>query len=268
MVRKVSFEEAQSRVAGLGHTLISFTGVNKAAIFLCRCGATWSATRFSSVVVGEKHCPFCYTHKPRHPETAEAESKRRSPKLSLRADTSDGKHTCSKCSARKPLSEFRSRKGRPLGVSSVCKTCASSEGRAAYAANPELHRSRRKRYVECNREAVLSKLAEWADRNRGALRAYWREYGRNNRVSITIKSAKRRSVKNCSTPSWANPDKIRWFYERAKHIETVSGKKMHVDHIVPLVSPLVCGLHCEHNLRVIPAEKNLRKSNRYWPNMP
>ena len=43
---------------------------------------------------------------------------------------------------------------------------------------------------------------------------------------------------------------------------------MHVDHIVPLNSPIVCGLHNEFNLQIIPPATNYHKSNNYWPDMP
>lgn len=39
---------------------------------------------------------------------------------------------------------------------------------------------------------------------------------------------------------------------------------LHVDHIIPLVHPLVCGLHVETNLQAIDPIKNIKKSNR-WP---
>ena len=42
---------------------------------------------------------------------------------------------------------------------------------------------------------------------------------------------------------------------------------VHVDHTVPLKSKLVCGLHCEANLRLLPGRENQAKSNRIWPDM-
>lgn len=41
-----------------------------------------------------------------------------------------------------------------------------------------------------------------------------------------------------------------------------------VDHIVPLSSPLVCGLHVPWNLRATTLEKNQEKGNKWWPGCP
>lgn len=50
-------------------------------------------------------------------------------------------------------------------------------------------------------------------------------------------------------------------YHLARLRTQATGVKHHVDHIIPLQSDVVCGLHVENNLRVIPATMNIRKSN-------
>lgn len=71
-----------------------------------------------------------------------------------------------------------------------------------------------------------------------------------------------------ATPKWANLEKIEEFYEQAKEVSIQTGIAHSVDHIVPLTSGLVCGLHVESNLRVIPHLENISKKNYYWPDMP
>jgi len=41
-----------------------------------------------------------------------------------------------------------------------------------------------------------------------------------------------------------------------------------VDNIVPIKHKLVCGLHVEQNVQVIPSNINQSKGNRHWPDMP
>jgi Uri superfamily endonuclease len=67
---------------------------------------------------------------------------------------------------------------------------------------------------------------------------------------------------------WADSSNMDEKYLLAKHLSEQTGAQWHVDHIVPLFSSLVCGLHCEANMQVIPAEENISKSNRVWPDMP
>jgi hypothetical protein len=63
------------------------------------------------------------------------------------------------------------------------------------------------------------------------------------------------------TPRWATVWKIEFAYATARLL------RQSVDHVVPLHHPLVCGLHVEHNLQVMPMRENLIKGNSRWPDM-
>jgi hypothetical protein len=80
-------------------------------------------------------------------------------------------------------------------------------------------------------------------------------------------NAKRRASKKNAIPSWSDPNKIRAMYICAQLMTKLTGIKHAVDHIVPLTSDMVCGLHTHDNLTSIPALENSKKSNKVWPGM-
>lgn len=80
-------------------------------------------------------------------------------------------------------------------------------------------------------------------------------------------SMRRYAAKLNATPRWADHEVIAGIYRRAAEL-TATGIPHEVDHIVPLQSPIVCGLHVPCNLQVIPMRENCAKGNRYWPDMP
>jgi hypothetical protein len=104
-----------------------------------------------------------------------------------------------------------------------------------------------------NKDHNREKRRQWTEDNRGRANGY-------------VKA--RRAAKLCATPAWRNDFFIEEAYDLAVLRTKVMGFPWHVDHIVPLRSKLVCGLHVEHNLAVIPALHNFSKGNRHWPDMP
>jgi len=78
------------------------------------------------------------------------------------------------------------------------------------------------------------------------------------------------AAKGRAVPPWSDEfDRlvIEEIYDKAQLLMKITGAEWHVDHVVPLQSRLVCGLHTHANLLVVPGASNLSKSNRHWPDM-
>lgn len=90
---------------------------------------------------------------------------------------------------------------------------------------------------------------------------------RNNQA-MRISVAYRKARKLQATPAWANEAEIESIYNEARRLTEETGVRYEVDHIVPLISPIVSGLHVPANLRPLPATFNRSKGNRHWPGHP
>lgn len=79
--------------------------------------------------------------------------------------------------------------------------------------------------------------------------------------------AKRRATKANATPAWVGPDElflIEEAYRLARMRKEYTGISWDVDHILPLKSKQVCGLHTISNLQVVPSSYNYRKHNKVF----
>lgn len=126
-------------------------------------------------------------------------------------------------------------------------------------------RVRSAQYYADNRDLKLAKLAVWRDENREVVRAKVRRWNSENKDVLSAHAAKRRAAKLNATPGWltqADLKMIKTEYSLAAWCSEVMGTEYHVDHIIPLLGKTVCGLHVPWNLQVIPANDNLRKSNK------
>lgn len=66
---------------------------------------------------------------------------------------------------------------------------------------------------------------------------------------------------------WSDIEEAVRTYQAAAILSELTGEPYVVDHLVPLTSPLVCGLHVHTNLVAMRADENKAKSNTYWPGM-
>lgn len=145
----------------------------------------------------------------------------------------------------------------------------SKEYKAAwYQANKERLKELRRVRDASNRKSVNESLARYRLANPEKIKKIQSSYQKRNSSYYASKCAERYAKKTRATPKWANDFFIKEIYHLAALRTKLMGYPWHVDHIVPLRSPTVCGLHVENNLRVIPATDNYKKRNVSWPEMP
>ena len=166
--------------------------------------------------------------------------------------TEAAKH-CLMCGETKPPSEFHKNRVRKDGLNQRCKPCAKKYRDEWYKKNKESQKKRRARYRIKNKERI---------------KQYNAQYRRANRGTRNAEKAKRRATKKQATPFWADQTAIKKFYIlAAKANEGFSAlginEQLQVDHIVPLQSDVVCGLHVPNNLQLLTASENASKNNKF-----
>lgn len=139
------------------------------------------------------------------------------------------------------------------------KARAAQRAREHRSENPEKSRAAGRRYYR--------KLHPHP-RPMGRKPTYNEPFWKRNPDVAAAQTAARRAAKKQATPSWANQNEIKAMYRHAALLRLETGSEYHVDHIVPLQSPIVCGLHWEGNLQVLLGTENRKKQNSYWPDMP
>ena len=119
-----------------------------------------------------------------------------------------------------------------------------------------------RRYYERNKEAVKARANA---RPKDEVTQYKRAHKERNPDYYKSLTSVRKRRHRSATPKWITPEQklaMRQLYLQAMELTKLTGERYVVDHIVPLISDEVCGLHVPWNLRVITQDENLRKSNK------
>lgn len=190
---------------------------------------------------------------------------------------------CTNCNVVQPNSGFRFRAACRDKLTSWCIACErlknerwrskNKDKTAAYMSEyRKKHRDRLKaqtiEYRRKNPEQTAATAAAYRAANKERYRALFYAWTKANAVHCQVRNAAREAAKLKATPQWANEFFIEEIYDLATRRTKTTGIKWSVDHIVPLRSKLVCGLHVPENMMVIPASINSSKGNRHWPQMP
>jgi 5-methylcytosine-specific restriction endonuclease McrA len=139
---------------------------------------------------------------------------------------------------------FSKNKSMTDGLQNVCKECFRQYRDKSYT----------KKYND-----------KYRAENRDKLLKEKREYYKNNRGIKNASESRRRASKIQATPSWLSKfdlDYMKHLFIQSQELSRLTKIEHQVDHIVPLRSYKVCGLHVPWNLQIITAEENLSKGNR------
>jgi len=174
--------------------------------------------------------------------------------------------TCIKCKQTKDLENFSKKSSNKDGLNFWCRECCKTYSKNYIKNNSEKIALKKKEWAIANKEKKLKANKEHYQNNKNRykyLNNKWKSENRDRYNYLQTKVMRKRQIlhKN-AIPKWFEEEKVSYLYLKAKQFN------MQVDHIVPLNSPIVCGLHCWHNLQLLDISLNSSKSNKTWVDMP
>lgn len=186
---------------------------------------------------------------------------------------------CIKCHLSLPFEFFYMRKDSGLRRNQ-CNNCIKTRAKKWHFGNREQSLKNKRNWALSHPEKIKEMGRSWRAANRDKanafgrayrvkngdkLRAWFREYSirwcRKNPDKVATYRTNRRALAR-RVPKWADLWQMDNFYLSAITLGLT------VDHIVPLNSKIVCGLHCDTNLALMDGRENTSKGNRRWPDMP
>lgn len=144
-----------------------------------------------------------------------------------------------------------------------CITCMARFSKETYqrakaSGKPWVKEIQRKHYA-ANVEKRRASQKAWRDKNKEFCAARMKKWQKENPRICAHHANLRKARLLQATPSWVDLNEIKEIYKRCP-------EGFHVDHIFPLVSEHLCGLHVPWNLQYLPASENMAKGNKVGTN--
>lgn len=105
-----------------------------------------------------------------------------------------------------------------------------------------------KEYYQHNKDDRLKTMNVWRHNNKHRHTTYTKRFKKHGQQSIKY---------------WGYKESMEQIYQESTRLRELLDVDFVVDHIIPLNSDTVCGLHCWHNLQILTREENTRKGNDY-----
>lgn len=168
---------------------------------------------------------------------------------------------CTQCGQAFPATtEFFAPENRnKSGLHPWCRPCKRARNKIAtqnyYKNNPDYKPNR----SEAGKEVIKQVNKAYRDKHSEILKLKARIYKLEHYTQTLINTkAYDKRVRKATLKDTESRKEIRAIYAACP-------TGYHVDHIIPLNSELVCGLHVPQNLQYLPAKDNERKGNKFTP---
>lgn len=149
----------------------------------------------------------------------------------------------------------------------TCVECLKLEWEASNKKRSEKPKSEAskaagRRYYERNKAQVIARAQARPTEDK---QRYSKTHKATNKEYYNVLTSLRKRRHKNATPKWLTykqKQDIKALYMQAMTLTRITTIRYVVDHIIPLISDEVCGLHVPWNLQVITQEENLKKSNK------
>jgi post-segregation antitoxin (ccd killing protein) len=124
-----------------------------------------------------------------------------------------------------------------------------------------------KQWYEANKEKKTEYNKQWREENKEKIAEYNKQYYEENK-GVCVARTRARQQRIIVRSFVHEQQQINAMYAEASRLGLT------VDHIIPLVHPLVCGLHVIANLQLLTQQENYSKGNKFnpidfqWPATP